>query len=362
MATSSLASRLIKSAGKESLATALSTSSYGDKKVICQTTIPIMRIMMGGSLKGGLTSGIVQVVGDSRTFKTNLCLAAIRDFLNSDPEAIVVFFDCEFGAMKSFATFGIDPERVIHVPFENLEALKFQLTRMLEESKREDKVMFFIDSISQVASRKEAENAIVGNDAADFTRAKEMNSFFRIITPMLNLRDIPLYAINSYYSDMGNKYADPILKGGKQALLSSDAVWFTTRSQEKDADKDLIGWNFNYTILKSRFVREKSKMSLTVTYEGGIDYYSGMFELAEEAGFIVSPTKGFYQRTDKIGYVDERKYRRSEADNPKFWDDIMNHPDFNKFIEDKYLLINQSMDTDKGSYVDLETGEVVQYE
>jgi RecA/RadA recombinase len=361
MSASSLASRLIKSSGK-SMGTILSVSNMGDKRVINQTDVPILNVMLGGDLDGGITSGVTQVIGDSRTFKTNICVEVSASFLEADENAVVVFFDCEFGGMKAFKKRlkPADLNRVIHMPFEDLEDLKFQMTKMLEDVKEGEKVLFFIDSISQVASKKEVDNAIKSNEAADLTRAREMNSFFRIITPKLNIRNIPCFAINSFYEDTTSNYAEVIVKGGKQNFLSSDSIWFVTRSQEKDDNtKELLGWNFNYSMMKSRFCKEKSKMSIRVTYEGGIDPLSSMIELSRESGFLLMPTSGFYQFNEaKLPGVDQRKYRMKELLlDPRLFKDTIAHPEFRLYVRKKFSLEEMGSGV-SSEVVDLETGEI----
>lgn len=356
----SLASRLIKSAGK-SMATVMTSSNMGDKKTLAQTSVPILNVMLGGDLDGGITAGITQLVGDSRTFKSNLCVEIAASWLENDPDSVVVFFDCEFGGMKAFKNRCPQHlDRIIHVPFEDIEDLNFQLVKMLEDVKLGEKVFFFIDSISQVASKKEVENALKSNEAADLTRARSMNSFFRIITPKLNIRNIPLFAINSFYEDTTSQYAEVIIKGGKQNFLSSDSIWFVTRSQEKDDNtKELLGWNFNYSMLKSRFCKEKAKMSIRVTYAGGIDPLSSMLELARESGFLLMPTMGFYQfNKEKLPGATERKYRMKELlMDPRLFDETLNHPEFRSFVRKKFSL--EEMASGVNSEVtDLETGEI----
>lgn len=359
---SALAARLMKAAGKDSLATIMTSSNHGDKTIIARTNVPILNVMMGGDFDGGITAGITQVVGDSRTFKTNTCVEVAASFLESDPESIVIFFDCEFGGMKAFQNRCPDClDRVIHVPFEDLEDLKFQLVKMLEDVKRGEKVMFFIDSISQVASKKEVQNALVSNEAADLTRAREMNSFFRIITPKLNLRNIPLFAINSFYEDTTSMYAEPIIKGGKQNFLSSDAIWFVTRSQDKDdTTKELLGWNFNYSMMKSRFCKEKAKMSIHVTYKEGIDPLSGLVELAKESGYLLMPSSGFYQfNSALIPGASDRKYRLKEImSEPALFDPILNNPGFRDYVKKKYSLSEMASGVATPVEVDQETGEI----
>ncbi len=363
---SSLASRLIKSAGKKSLAVAMSASNYGEKTVIAQTQVPILNVMMGGSLDGGITCGVTQVVGDSRTFKSNLLVEIGVTFIEANPEAVVIVFDCEFGIMKAFENrVGANKallDRIVHVPFEDIEDMKFQLVKMLEDVQRNEPVMFIIDSISQVASKKEVENSLNDNSAADMTRAREMNSFFRMVTPKLNLRNIPLYAINSFYDDTSSQWAEPIIKGGKQSFLSSDNIWFVTRSQDKDdATKELLGWNFNYSMMKSRFCKEKAKMTIHVTYAGGIDPLSGLVELARESGHLLIPTQGFYQfNAEKLGpNTPDKKFRLKEImATPELFQPVLKSPSFREFVADKFSLSNMTVGVQKVVEFDEETGEV----
>ncbi|ACV50256.1 UvsX RecA-like recombination protein [Delftia phage PhiW-14] len=363
MATSSLAARLIKAAGK-SHATMLSASDLGRKDVICHSSIPILNVMLSGELNGGITCGITQVVGDSRTFKTLICIEAVVAYLEHDPDAICIFFDCEFGGLAAFEA-RLTPDqlaRVVHVPFEDLEDLKFQMTKMVENVQRGEKVIFFVDSVSQVASKKEAENALNSNEAADLTRAREMNSFFRIITPKLNIRNIPLFVINSYYEDTTSNYAEVIIKGGKQIFLSSDALWFVTRAQEKDeATKELTGWSFNYAMMKSRFCREKSKMSIRVTYAGGIDRTSSLLELARESGYLDMPTSGFYQFNAKvIPGATEKKFRKKELQdtaNWEHWELLLKQEGFQQFVKRKFAL-SEAGHGASNEVIDIDTGEI----
>lgn len=65
---SSLAARMLAAAPK-SKAALLNQTSVGDKVTIAKFAIPMVNLMMSGSINGGMTCGIQQIVGDSRTFK-----------------------------------------------------------------------------------------------------------------------------------------------------------------------------------------------------------------------------------------------------------------------------------------------------
>jgi RecA/RadA recombinase len=336
MATS-LMSKLIAKAPKNSRADVLAQSDFFEKGIICSTPVPVLNGMLSGKLNGGLTAGLTQVVGDSRTFKTNLCLLMIAAFLNSDPEAICIFGDSEFGAGKYFKSFGIDTSRVLHIPLETIEDMAFELVPRIKELSAKDKVIIFIDSVSQLASIKEVDNAMTENSSKDMTRAAALNSFFRIIPPMVTSRNIPFLFINSFYDDMVNKYAEKHIKGGKQLFLSSDTLLMVTRSQEKE-DEELVGWNFNYTMFKSRAIKEKAKFTLTVRYDGGIDRYSGMFEMAQDGGFLVSEKKGFYKWTEKSGFpLKEAGFRKSSIADTD-WEKLLDTKSFNDFFYETYSL------------------------
>jgi RecA/RadA recombinase len=366
MAANSLMSRLLKKAAKDNKVTVLDSSSFFDKDIVFRSKTPLINQMLSGYIDGGVRPGIYLVVGDSRTFKTNFCVDLMGDFLDEDPENIALFFDSEFGAKKCFEARGIDQSRVIHYALENIEDLKFKMTQALDEIDESSagKVFVFIDSISQIASKKEVENALNENAAADLTRARELNSFFRIITPKLMLKKIPCFAINSYYDSMVNQYAEPTIKGGKQVFLSSDVVLMVTRAQVKD-DKELKGWSFNYTAFKSRYVREKSKFSLIVTYEGGIYQNSGLFDWAMESGHLKSEKQGFYQ-FNLDGFIDGKSYRRKDIEENRqdFFDALVKNAEFKEYVRFKYDLANTAVEEDVGrkpdyQEVDSETGEIL---
>lgn len=333
-------------------------SSFGDLKIVSKTPV-------GKKLAYDIAVPAPHwYVNDDNCIyhhNTNFCLSLVADFLNSDPEAVVLFFDTEFGAAQYFDAFNIDKTRVIHIPCENLEEMKFQMVQMIEEISASEKVMIFIDSVSQVASKKEMENALEENSAADLTRAREMNSFFRIITPKLQIRKIPLFAINSFYDSISNKYAEPTIKGGKQIFLSSDVILFVSRSQVKD-DKDekkLAGWSFNYSTMKSRYVKEKAKFSVLVTYAGGIEKNSGMFELALEGGFLRSEKQGWYM-INMPNLDGSKSWRRKDLESYEpFFEELYANKDFKEYCHKRYALeAGEFFEDESALDVDPETGEV----
>lgn len=359
MAVSSLMSKMLKGAGKGSAI--LESSEYAEKPILCTMSVAIANVMLSGELDGGLRAGLTQVIGDSRTFKTNFCLMLVKSYLDKYADAICVFLDNEFGAAQYFEPMGIDKSRVIHIPVMDIEDLKQRTVSMLQEVENKDHVIFFLDSLSQIASLKETDDAISGKVVADMTRAKMINSYMRIITPRFTMKNIPFIFINNYYDDTSSPYAEPIIKGGAQVFLSSDTIFFVTRSQVKDEDKSLTGWNFNYSIMKSRTVKEKSKFSIEVLYNGGINSNSSLFDLAMDAGFIIAPKQGWYQIT-LPGMISDKSVRRKDIEgNQGFFDTLITNKDFKAYIKKRYALSSGEFFEDKTKVleIDNDTGEVI---
>ena len=168
---------------------------YGDKSFV-PTNVPAINIALSGSIRGGLMSGLTVVAGPSKHFKTSICLVMAAAFLKADPEAVVLFYDSEFGSPSSyFEAYDVDPARVLHTPITDIEQLKFDIMAQLNGLTKNDKVLILIDSVGNLASKKEVEDALNEKSAADMTRAKQLKSLFRMVTPHLTMKNVPMLAI-----------------------------------------------------------------------------------------------------------------------------------------------------------------------
>lgn len=270
---------------------------------------------------------------------TGYALAIASAYLKKYSDAILLFVDSEFGSPQSyFERSGIDPSRVLHVPVTNLEEMQFELVQQLDGISRGDKVFVVIDSLGNIASKKELTDSLEGKSSTDMTRAKIMKSIFRQITPSMRLKNIPMVYIAHVYKEIGPMYPKTIMSGGQGLMLGSDCVWVVTRSQEKDGD-EIVGYNFKINIEKSRYVKEKSQIPITVTYEGGINALSGIFDVALEGGFITMPKKGFYQITDlETGEIDEKNYRKKSSAVDEYLTKLITNDSFKEYIVNKYTL------------------------
>jgi RecA/RadA recombinase len=292
---------------------------YGHKDMI-QTPVPMINVALSGSIKGGLTSGTTVLAGPSKHFKSAFSLIMAAAFQAKYPEGIVLFYDSEFGTPQSyFKNFGVDTERVVHTPISDIEMLKHDIMNQLKELTREDKVLIIVDSIGQLASKKEVDDAIEGKSVADMTRAKAMKSFFRMVTPHLNIKDIPLIVINHTYMEIG-MFPKAIVSGGTGVTYAADNIWILGRQQEKDGT-EIQGYHF------------------IINVEGGVNKWSGLMDIAIKGKYLGKPLAGWYQLMDKDGKFIGDKYRAKDiVDSDKFWEEMFKTTDFEQFIEKAYML------------------------
>jgi hypothetical protein len=138
----------------------------------------------------------------------------MKAYLDKYKEGVAILYDSEFGITPDYLeSFNIDSNRVIHIPLENVEQLKFDIVQRLQEVDKKDNVFIMIDSIGNLASKKEVEDAENEKSVADMSRAKSLKSLFRIITPHLTTKNIPCLAVNHIYQEMG-LYPKAIVSGG----------------------------------------------------------------------------------------------------------------------------------------------------
>lgn len=326
----------------------LSKSKFFTEKDMVPTNVPMVNVALSGSMDGGVTPGLTVLAGPSKHFKTSFALLMAGAYLEAKKDAVLLFYDSEFGSPQSyFEQFGIDTSRVLHTPITNVEELKFDLISQLEEMSREDDVIIVIDSIGNLASKKELEDTINEKSVADMSRAKALKGLFRMCTPYLAMKNIPLLAVNHTYKEIG-LYPKDIVGGGTGIYYSADTIWILGRRQEKDGT-EVVGYDFIINVEKSRYVKEKSKIPISVSWEGGVQQYSGLLDVALAGNYVAKPSNGWYCRVDtSTGELLDPKVRLKDTLNAEFWEPIFESTDFKEFLTKQYKIgLPTQIDPDK---------------
>ena len=308
----------------------LSESKFFNAKDMIQTPVPMLNVALSGRLDGGLTPGLTVFAGPSKHFKTAFALLLAKSYMEKYKDAVVLFYDSEFGSPQSyFESFGIETSRVLHTPVTDVEQLKHDSMQQLNNIERGDRVIFIVDSVGNLASRKEVEDSLTGKSVADMSRAKQLKSLFRMITPHLTIKDLPMVVVNHTYKEIG-MFPKDVVSGGTGVYYSADNIFIIGRQQEKDTS-GITGYNFIINIEKSRYVREKTKIAVEVSFEGGISKWSGLMDVALAGGFVTKPSNGWYSRKDE-----DQKFRMKDTYSKEFWLPIISSGKFQQYVETKF--------------------------
>jgi RecA/RadA recombinase len=338
----SLRDRLIKNSVIEETS-ALSESKLFEKKDVIPLDCVAMNVALSGdALEGGLTPGLIQIAAESQHFKSKFALEFAKAFIAKYPEGVVIFYDSEYGTPESYFD-DIPMENIIHTPVLDLEQFKFDIVKQLKEITKEDKVLIIVDSIGNIPSIKELDDAEAKKSTADMSRAKQMKSVFRMMMPSINQKNIYCVMVNHVYKTQ-DMYPTDVPTGGTGSIYNSNIIWTISKAKEKEsitfevdgkkkAKEELVGYKFTINAFKSRFIKTESKIPIYVTFEGGIEKWSGMLDMAISAGYIIKPTAQKYARRDKPNETFKAKEIENDDD---FWNALFAETDFNEWIKKEY--------------------------
>ena len=337
----------LKKNSKSNFTSVLSDSKFFNEKDMVPTDVPMINVALSGSMDGGLAPGLTVLAGPSKHFKTSFALIMASAYLKKYEDAVLLFYDSEFGSPQAyFENYNIDTNRVLHTPITNVEELKFDIISQLEGLERDDKVIIVIDSVGNLASKKELEDAINEKSVADMSRAKALKGLFRMTTPYLNMKDIPLLAVNHTYQEIG-LFPKAVVSGGTGIYYSADNIWILGRQQDKQGT-EIKGYHFVINVEKSRYVKEKSKIPISVSWDGGVEHWSGLLDVAMSGNYVSKPSPGWYCRIDKsTGELVEPKVREKDTLNEKFWKPIIEETDFKQYVTNKYSILNNVVNLEK---------------
>ena len=316
----------------------LADSKFFTEKDMIATDVPMMNVALSGSVDGGLAPGLTVLAGPSKHFKTSFALIMASAYLKKYKDAVLLFYDSEFGSPENyFKMYDIDTNRVLHTPITNVEELKFDIIAQMEGLDRKDNVVIVIDSVGTVASKKELEDAFNEKSVADMSRAKALKGLFRMCTPYLNMKNIPLIAVNHTYQEIG-LFPKAIVSGGTGIYYSADNIWIIGRRQNKKGT-EVTGYDFVVNVEKSRYVKEKSKIPISVSWEGGVQKWSGLLDIALQGKYVAKPSNGWYCRVNQeTGELLEPKVREAQTLEEDFWKPIFAETNFAEYLTDCYKI------------------------
>ena len=261
----------------------------GDTSGYIDTGSYIFNALLSGSIKGGVPGNkISAIAGESSTGKTFFCLGMVQSFLESNPDAGVIYFESESAISRELIeSRGIDSNRMVLVPVNTVQEFRTQSIKILDkylEQKEQKPMLMVLDSLGMLSTSKEMEDSEQGKETRDMTRAQIVKSIFRILSLKLGRANIPLIVTNHTYDVVGAYMPTKEMGGGSGLKYAASTIIYLSKSKEKDG-KDVIGNIIKCKAFKSRFTKENSIVATRLFYdERGLDSYYGLLELGEKYG------------------------------------------------------------------------------
>jgi len=251
----------------------------------------IFNALISGSLYGGFSANkITAIAGESSTGKTFFSLAVVRNFLDSNPDAIVLYFDTESAITRTLLeSRNIDTNRVVVLNVVTVEEFRTKALQSVDKYLKvpEDErppMMFVLDSLGMLSTEKEITDALADKNVRDMTKSQLIKGAFRMLTLKLGQAKIPLIVTNHTYDVIGSYVPTKEMGGGSGLKYAASTIIYLSKSKEKDG-KEVIGNIIKAKTAKSRLSKENKEVGIRLYYdERGLDRYYGLLELAEAAG------------------------------------------------------------------------------
>lgn len=249
----------------------------------------ILNALLSGSIYGGLPSNrCTMLAGAPSAGKSYLALSCVGTFLENNPDGQVLYFDTEFALEKNMlGKRGFDMSRFHVIQVEHLQDFRTKAVKILdayEERKTKPPMMFVLDSLSNLPTLKELQDAASGSEARDMTKAQIIRSIFRVITQKLGKNNVPMIITNHVYSSM-DAYSPVQISGGDGAKYAASTIITLSKSKDRDGT-EVVGNIIKATAYKSRYTKENKTVQMQLDYSTGLNKYYGLLELAEKAGIF----------------------------------------------------------------------------
>ena len=288
--TSSFFTEIVKEIDNEYAAVASDGISAGDITQYVDTGSYILNGLLSGSIFGGLPSNkITALAGESSTGKTFFALSVVRHFLETDPDAGVIYFESESAISKQMIeSRGIDSRRMIIVPVTTVQEFRTQAVKIVDKylKQKDDRkpLMFVLDSLGMLSTSKEIEDTEAGKETRDMTRAQILKGAFRVLTLKLGLANVPMIVTNHTYDVVGSYIPTKEMGGGSGLKYAASTIVYLSKKKEKDGT-DVVGNIIKVKAAKSRLTKENTQVETRLFYdERGLDKYYGLLELGEKYG------------------------------------------------------------------------------
>ena len=266
-------------------------SDIDESETYVDTGSYIFNGLVSGSIFGGVSGNkITAIAGESSTGKTFFSLAIVKNFLDSNPTGMCIYFDTEAAVNKSLlADRGLDLDRLVVMKVVTVEEFRSKALRTVDRYLKdpvEDRqpLMFVLDSLGMLSTEKEITDALNDKQVRDMTKSQLIKGAFRMLTLKLGKAKIPMIVTNHTYDAIASYVPAKEMGGGSGLKYAASTIIYLSKKKEKDGT-EIVGNIIKAKTHKSRLSKENKDVEIRLYYdERGLDRYYGLLELGEIGG------------------------------------------------------------------------------
>ena len=247
--------------------------------------------LVSGSIFGGVSSSkITAIAGESSTGKTFFALAVAKNFLDTTPDAYVLYFDTESSITRALLeSRNIDANRFVVINVVTIEEFRTKALKAVDKYlqmpiEERKPCMFVLDSLGMLSTEKEITDALNDKQVRDMTKSQLVKGAFRMLTLKLGQANIPLIVTNHTYDVIGSYVPTKEMGGGSGLKYAASTIIYLGKKKEREG-KETVGNIIKAKTHKSRLSKENKQVEIRLYYDHrGLDRYYGLLELGEIGG------------------------------------------------------------------------------
>jgi|TARA_R100001126_G_C4872462_1_gene173900 RecA/RadA recombinase len=284
--------QIIKETGNEYASVVSEGVEAGDVDSFIDTGSYMFNALLSGSVNGGLPSNkITAIAGESATGKTFFVLGMVKNFLDNNKDAGVIYFESESALTKKLIEDrGIDSERMVIMPVTTVQEFRHQALTILDKYNEQDEadrkpLLLVLDSLGMLSTTKEVEDTAEGKETRDMTRAQILKAAFRVLTLKLGRTKVPMIITNHTYDVVGAYMPMKEMGGGSGLKYAASTIVYLSKKKEKEGT-DVVGNIIHCKTQKSRLSKENMMVDVRLRYDTGLDKHYGLVDLAVKHGIF----------------------------------------------------------------------------
>jgi RecA/RadA recombinase len=284
-------------------------SDISDSESFIDTGSLVFNGLVSGSIFGGVSSNrITAIAGESSTGKTFFALAVAKNFLDTNPDAYVLYFDTESSINRALLdSRKIDTKRFVVINVVTIEEFRTKALKAVDiylKTPQDERkpCLFVLDSLGMLSTEKEITDALNDKQVRDMTKSQLVKGAFRMLTLKLGQANIPLIVTNHTYDVIGSYVPTKEMGGGSGLKYAASTIIYLGKKKEKDGT-EVVGNIIKAKTHKSRLSKENKQVEIRLYYDDrGLDRYYGLLELGERGG-LWKNVAGRYEMDGKKVYA-----------------------------------------------------------